>query len=183
MKRSGLYRASMNGALVLAGICSIASGATAQELKASLADPAWSGDGIPEGQQCQRFGGTDPKSPTVRVENIPAGAEAIILEFSDRSFARMDEGGHGKIGYKLSGENKDAVTIPSIPGHTEELPDGFFVAQVHRAPGWDKAGAYLPPCSGGRGNDYFIDIKAVELEGDNEVEEILGETSVKMAKY
>lgn len=189
MSNAGVYRSGFGKTFAILGALVIAFSAQntyaqedAQEMKASLADPAWNGEAVPDGQQCQRFGGTDPRSPTVRIENIPAEAEAIILEFSDRSFARMDEGGHGKVGYLLDGD-KDAITVPPVPGHTEELPEGFFVAQVHRAPGWDKAGAYLPPCSGGRGNVYFVDIKAVTLEEDREVSEILGETSVQLGKY
>ncbi|MCW8193557.1 hypothetical protein F6455_01995 [Proteobacteria bacterium 005FR1] len=170
-------------AIAVSAMCLLSSLATAQDLSASLADPAWTGDGIPQGQQCQRFGGQNPESPEVKIENIPQGTQAIVLAFSDRSFERMDNGGHGMVAYKLSGEHSGSVTIPSVPGHTENLPNGFFTVQAHQAPGWDKAGAYLPPCSGGRGNNYFIDIKAVKLAGDQQVGETLAETSVKMATY
>lgn len=170
-------------AMAVGGLLFLSFNAIAQDLSASLADPAWTGDGIPEGQQCQRFGGDNPQSPEVKMENIPEGTQAIVLAFSDRSFERMDNGGHGQVAYMITDATTDMVTIPSVPGHTESLPEGFFVVQPHQAPGWDKAGAYLPPCSGGRGNNYFIDIKAVKLKGDQEVGEVLAETSVKLATY
>jgi hypothetical protein len=181
--RAGLHVSFLRQAGILAVLSLLSVSATGQDLSASLADPAWTGEGIPAGQQCQRFGGQNSESPEVTVQNIPAGTEAIVLAFSGRSLARMDNGGHGQVAYKLSGDDQASVTAPSVPGHTNDLPEGFFVVQEHQAPNRDKAGAYLPPCSGGRGNDYFIDIKAVKLEGDQQVGEVLGETSVKLATY
>jgi len=35
------------------------------------------------------------------IKGIPAEANAIILAFSDQSWPPMDNGGHGKIGYRL----------------------------------------------------------------------------------
>lgn len=160
----------------------VTSMAHAQEMQATFTDPAWTGDKVPEGQQCQRFGGENPHSPELKITNIPSGADAIVLEFSDRTFEQMNNGGHGKVGYKISGDRSE-VTIPSIPGHTMDLPEGFFVVAPHRAPNWDKAGAYLPPCSGGRGNQYAIDIKAVKLDDNQEVSEVLAETSIGMGAY
>lgn len=150
-------------------------------LEVSLADSGWTGTDLPEGQQCRRFGGKDPHAPALRVTNIPADADALILEFSDRDVARMDKGGHGKVGYRLTGEEE--AFIPAVPGHTEDLPARFFVVEMHRAPRWDVAGAYLPPCSGGRGNNYFIDVKAVKLGRDRKLERVIASTSVQMAIY
>lgn len=154
----------------------------AQDMNASFTDPAWTGEAVPEGQQCQRFGGENPRSPSLKITNVPEGADAIVLEFSDRTYEQMNNGGHGKVGYRISaGEGE--VTVPSVPGHTMDLPEGFFVVQAHQAPNWDKAGAYLPPCSGGRGNEYGIDIKAVKLSDGLEVSEVLAETSIGMGSY
>ncbi len=50
-------------------------------LKVSFADPAWTGKQIPAGQQCQMFSGKGATPPLV-VENIPVGANAIIVEFN-----------------------------------------------------------------------------------------------------
>lgn len=149
------------------------------DLKAAFLDPAWDGEKVPQGQQCQRFGGGG-RSPALRVENIPEAANALVLEFSDRSYQPMDDGGHGKIAYAVE-PDAGAVEVPSVPGHTMNLPDGFSVVEPHRAPTWDEAGAYLPPCSGGRGNSYYVTVKAVHRT-DGETHE-LASTELEMGKY
>ncbi len=88
-------------------------------LEAKLADPAWDGVKVPEGQQCQKFGGQG-KSPALAVSGIPSGVSHL-------------------------------------------------------------AGAYLPPCSGGRGNSYYVTVKAVHKQGDETHE--LGSAVVEMGKY
>jgi hypothetical protein len=90
-----------------------------------LADSDWDGEKIPDGQQCQRQGGENPSTPEIQVGDIPEGSDAIILEFSDRSFRPMDEGGHGKIGFMIP-EGTCETVIPSVPGHTFDLPKDFF---------------------------------------------------------
>ena len=158
---------------------------TAEELELSFTDESWTGEGIPEGQKCNRFNESAekaPKSPELSVKGIPADADAIILYFSDRTFARMDNGGHGQVGFQITAGTSEVI-IPSIPGHTEDLPENFWMVKAHGAPTWDTAGAYLPPCSGGRKNDYFIDVKAVKLGADKDVSEVLAEGSIKFAKF
>ncbi|HMM75860.1 MAG TPA: hypothetical protein PJ986_09135 [Gammaproteobacteria bacterium] len=152
---------------------------SASELKAAFVDPAWNGAIVPDGYQCQKFGGTHG-SPALQVSGVPERANALILEFSDRSYAPMDHGGHGKIGYAIEAGSTSAQ-VPSVPPHTTELPTGFWIVAEHGAPKWDKPGAYLPPCSGGRGNAYYVTVKAVVRDGDN-IEE-LAETSLEMGKY
>lgn len=93
----------------------------------------------------------------------------------------MDGGGHGKIGYRIPA-NASTVNIPSVTGHTFDLPKGFFLIEAQRAPKWDKVGAYLPPCSGGKGNDYYITVKAVK-EVDGGIRRILGTVELPMGKY
>ncbi|MEW5722970.1 MAG: hypothetical protein AB1896_07670 [Thermodesulfobacteriota bacterium] len=112
-------------------------------LEVAFADPAWNGQKVPDGQQCRRFGGQGA-TPGLIVRNIPAGANAVILEFSDKNVAKMDHGCHGRIGYLIPPGTTE-VALPPVPGHTFELPQGFFLVQAHCAPSWDKAGAYLPP--------------------------------------
>ena len=158
---------------------------TAAELELAFTDAAWNGEGIPEGQMCNRFNESEsknPESPELVVKGIPAEADAIILYFSDRSFARMDNGGHGTVGYKIAAGSGE-ITVPRVPGHTEDLPENFWTVKAHGAPTWDTAGAYLPPCSGGRGNDYFVDVKAVKLGADNDVSNVLAEGSIKLATF
>lgn len=148
-------------------------------LTVSFSDALWDGVKVPEGQQCQRFGGSG-QSPSLEVKGIPAGANALVVEFSDRTYQPMDGGGHGKIGFAIE-PGTESVTVPPVPGHTDQLPEGFFVVELHKAPNWDKAGAYLPPCSGGRGNSYYLTVKAVHRMG----EEIhpMAEADLEMGKF
>ena len=144
IKIPSLFAALISGLLLL-------STAKAGEFVVQLSNPTWDGVSIPKGEQCQKFGGNAPKTPELSVSGIPAGTNLIILEFSDRSYKPMDNGGHGKIGYALN-KQRDSVVIPSVLGHNFYLPAGFFMVAAHRSPKWDKAGAYMPPCSGGKGN-------------------------------
>lgn len=100
------------------------------KLDVSFADPIWDGNTVPNGQQCQRFGG-NPSTPRLIVKSIPAGSNAIIMEYSDRDWPPMDEGGHGKIGYRIPKGTTETV-IPPVPGHTFDLPEGFFLVAAHQ---------------------------------------------------
>jgi len=153
------------------------------KLDVSFADSAWNGKKVPSGQQCQKFGGTNPSTPRLMIKDIPQGTNAIIMEYSDRSYAPMDRGGHGKIGYRIP-ENTREVTIPSVPGHSFDLPKGFFIIAPHQSPAWDKAGAYMPPCSGGRGNSYYVTVKAVyQASGEKTKFKLLGQTVLELGRY
>ena len=155
---------------------------TMAQLQVSFADPIWNGKVIPQGQQCKRFGGNG-STPRLVVRNIPSEANAIIVEYSDRDYAQMDNGGHGKIGYKIQ-QGTNEVTIPSVPGHTFTLPDGFFMISSHGAPSWDQAGAYMPPCSGGSGNLYYATIKAVlQPASKDQKPKVLGTVRFNLGTY
>ncbi len=152
-------------------------------LQLALDDPDWNGENIPAGEQCRRFGGDNPSTPRISVADIPAGTDAIVLEFSDRTYSPMDDGGHGKIGYRIEG-NANEVIIPSIPGHTFDLPDEFFIVHEHLAPSFDTAGAYMPPCSGGAGNAYYVTVKAVEvISADGKQFNVLDQGTLELGKY
>ena len=157
--------------------------APTQDLELAFVDSDWDGDKIPNGQQCHRQDGENPSTPRIQVSNIPEGADAIILEFSDRTYSPMNNGGHGKIGFEIS-EGTNEVVIPSVPGHTFDLPEGFFLVQEHRASGYDTAGAYMPPCSGGIGNHYYVTIKAVKvLSKEDKAFNLLGQGILELGKY
>lgn len=149
-------------------------------LFASLADSAWDGVKIPDGQQCAKFSGKG-ESPRIRVNNIPPRTDAIVVEFSDETYEPMRDGGHGKVGYYVD-KRMTEVTVPPIKGHTFDLPESFFVVEPQRAPQWDTAGAYLPPCSGGKGNTYAATIKAVRLM-NGRVVETMADTNLILGKY
>ena len=164
-------------------IKNLASGSSRDGFKAIFADAEWDGKTVPKGQQCKRFDGKDPSTPKLMVVGIPAEANAIVMEYSDRSYPPMDNGGHGKIGYIISSGTEE-VTIPSVPGHSFELPETFFIVAPHQAPGWDTAGAYMPPCSGGNGNNYYVTVKAVVLdEGKKDSFKELDHVVLEMGKY
>jgi hypothetical protein len=128
----------------------------------------WEGKGkdIPDEGTCNSSKGFS-ETPTFIISNIPEGSNAIIMEYSDKSFFAMDNGGHGKIGYALP-DGSQKVTILSIPSNTSKLPNGFWLVAKHKNV-LDIAGEYptfMPPCSGGKSHagknhKYSVTIKAV----------------------
>lgn len=156
---------------------------TAEELSITFTDPAWDGGKIPKGQHCKKFGGNG-STPPLKISGIPAGANAIIVEFNDASFPKLSSnGGHGKIGWKITGG--DEATLKPVLGGTNEMPDGTWLVKKNRATGAWKSPGYLPPCSGGRGNKYVAVVKAVKIaEGDDSGDvTVLGEGKIKLGRY
>jgi len=157
-----------------------ASASEADALKVKFTDLSWNGTEVPKGQQCLKFGGENPVTPRLTVSDIPVGTTAIVMEYSDRAYKPNDNGGHGKLGYKIGTDTKNII-IPSVKGHTFTLPPNFFSVAVHRGVGWDKEGAYLPPCSGGNKHPYYVTVKAVLQDGTDMV--VLAKTIVEMGVY
>jgi phosphatidylethanolamine-binding protein (PEBP) family uncharacterized protein len=160
--------------MAFSALLALSSTATAFEVK--FTDSAWNGMKIPTGQQCQKFGGDNPMTPKLMVLDIPAGSDALILEYSDRDSEKMNNGGHGIMKYSLTSSGM-LVQVPAVPGHTFSLPARFTSIEAHRSPGWDTAGAYMPPCSGGKDHEYYLTVKAVK--GD----QVNAETVIEMGKY
>lgn len=52
---------------------------------------------------------------------------------------------------------------------------------MHRGPDWDKAGAYMPPCSGGNKHPYHVIVKAVKQNGKDIT--VLAQKLVEMGLY
>lgn len=153
------------------------------KLQISFADSDWNGKQVPTGQRCQRFGGSNPSTPRLMIKGIPPGTNVIIMEYSDMFWPPMNNGGHGKIGYKIS-ENTKEIIIPSVPGHSFDLPEGFFIVSPHQEPEWDKAGAYMPPCSGGAGNSYYVIVNAVYQSTPESKEfKLLGHAALELGSY
>lgn len=152
------------------------------KLEISFADPEWDGITIPIKQICEN---EEASTPRFIVTNIPAGTNAIITEFSDKDYTPMDNGGHGRIGYRIS-EGTKKVTIPSIRANTTDLPDRFFlIADSSR---FDskliKAGAYTPPCSGGVGSLYYATFKAVhKATSKDDISKLLGIGKIDLGRY
>lgn len=151
------------------------------KLGVSFADSSWSGKIIPNGQNCKHFG-SNGSTPKLTVSNIPSGANAVIVEFSDRSYTPMDNGGHGKVGIWTNG--KSSITIPSVAGETKSVPNNMFIEAHHLGTHRGQAGAYLPPCSGGKGNTYYANVKAVyKAKNDKEESRLLGKGKIILGVY
>lgn len=149
-------------------------------LSVKFANPSsWNGENIPAGQQCRRYGGKG-NTPSLIIENLPKGTNAIIVEYNDLSFAKLSSnGGHGKIGYWVK-DNQKTITIPSIQGETAKLSGDAFVESNARA----ISKGYLPPCSGGRGNTYSATVKAVYKSNSQEkTNKLLGLGKIILGKY
>ncbi len=152
-------------------------------LNVHFADSVWDGKKIPASQVCKKFGSTNARSPALVIENLPAGADAILVAFNDESYTPMDKGGHGVLSFAHDGSAK--ASLPAVPGETDTLPAGVTAFAKHRGTGWSgTGGAYLPPCSGGRGNTYTIKVSAVKLNGDKSgIAETLAEKKVTLGSY
>jgi len=169
------------GALTLAACVSTYNvSEDVRQLSLGFTDPRWNGVTVPDGQQCLRFGGREPGTPEIEVGGIPATADALVVEYTDRSWGSV--GWHGKIGFNIE-PGTTTFVIPSVPGHSFDLPEGFFLIAEHRAPHWDVAGAYLPPCSGagGLGNSYYATVKAiVKAKSEGKKPLLLAEDVIQM---
>ena len=148
-------------------------------LKAAFADSAWIGGTVPSAEVCKRFNTRPGNAPSIRVSGLPAATASIELSFDDTSAGGFfDNGGHGIIHYKLPNAGASEVLIPSFPGQTNKLPPGFSVKRNFTSQAWDNGLGYLPPCSGGRGNTYTVDIRALDAQGAR-----IAETSLTLGRY
>jgi len=147
--------------LLIAGFIMAAGAINAQNFTAELGPP-WDGTLVPEGQQCRLFGGNGA-TPMIILRNLPAGTTQMRVEFNDKSYGPLaNNGGHGIIGYQVSGPN---AVLPAVPGMTTFLADGIVVITAARSSGQYASAGYLPPCSGGRGNRYMADVIAQDANG------------------
>ena len=152
------------------------------DLKISFTDDVWNGKTIPAGQQCAAFGGRGA-TPGLLIDNLPPKANALILSFSNISHISLDRGGMGQIGYRYE-QGTPNLTLPPVPGNTFDLPEPFFVISAHQEPFRNKPGAYLPPCSGGRGDLYSLTVKAIWLPDSPDMPpEVLGQGKISLGRY
>ena len=145
-------------------------------LTVRFANSAWNGVSIPVGQQCPRHGGAGA-TPALNVFDLPTGTAALLLEFSEKG-SKLDHGGMGRIGYIVP-KGVASAQVPSIHGNSMNLPAGFFLVSPHQ--GDDAPGAYLPPCSGGKGARYTLTVRA--LDAPNKDGKVLGEGRLELGKY
>lgn len=151
-------------------------------LNVTFADTGWDGKVVPKGQQCSKFGGLSPKTPALKVSGLPAGTNAVLVEFNDASYFDLStDGGHGVIGFHVSGSS---AVLPGVPGETSKVPDPAFLVSGNRATGSYATQGYLPPCSGGNGNQYFAIVKAVhQAEAKGEENLILAQSRIDLGRY
>ncbi len=61
---------------------------------------------------------------------------------------------------------------------TTKMPRGVQVVRPSLATGEFASPGYLPPCSGGRGNTYEAEVKALSAQG-----KVLAKTKMSLGKY
>ena len=114
-----------------------------------------------------------PRKPQCRSRPCGVGGKAVGEPLSY-------DGGHGKIGYWIE-EGSTSAMLPSVPGEAKDLPEGSFVEKRNRATGDYARPGYLPPCSGGRGNKYFAEVKAVQKVEGKKKPEVLAKAKISSA--
>jgi hypothetical protein len=124
------------------------------KLNVKFADSKWDGKTVPKNEVCGRYNSKDAKTPRLLINNLPSTTNKIILSFSDETYTKMSNGGHGVISYKII-EGTKRIEVPSVQSETFNLPTNFKSVQSHGS-ARNTDGAYLAPCSGGRGNTYSI---------------------------
>ncbi|MGE5548606.1 MAG: hypothetical protein ACM33T_17000 [Solirubrobacterales bacterium] len=150
-------------------------------LGVAFAAPAWDGNTVPKDGTCQIFGGKG-ESPALTVSGIPAGVNAIVVEFSDRTYTPMDNGGHGVIGWKIE-PGAATTTLRPVPGMTADVGEGAWIVRDNRA-AKNPAPGYRGPCSGGKGNTYEADVKAVQkLAQDGGEGKVLATGRIRLGTY
>lgn len=150
------------------------------QLVVAFADPAWGGETLPDGMWCDRYEVSRATSPALFISNIPAGTNAIILEFNDENVFFLDEGGgHGAIGFRVQGPE---AALPAVPPGTRDIGPLAFVEHDPLIPFGLMGEGYLPPCSGGRGNLYTVDVLAVDKPDDGEGR-LLARGTIALGRY
>ncbi|MBT3395948.1 MAG: hypothetical protein HN423_02045 [Alphaproteobacteria bacterium] len=178
-------------ALAIAGILAWAFGGRTDypivgevgELQVAFADPEWGGDALPEGMWCDRYDGSNARSPSLLVAGVPIDANAIVVNFNDEMVFFLDEGGgHGAIGFWV--QPAAEIRLPSVPPNTRELGAEIFVEHGPLIPFGIMGRGYLPPCSGGMGNLYSAEVLAVfKSEDDPSENRLLARGYIALGRY
>ena len=100
-------------------------------LKVAFADATWDGKAVPADEVCKPRGGKNPASPRLAVSGIPAGADTLVVEFNDLSYAKLSSGGgHGAFSVAVP-KGQASLTVPAVPGETLVLPAGVTLVKQH----------------------------------------------------
>ncbi|MBU0925389.1 hypothetical protein KKG81_10915 [bacterium] len=148
----------------------------ASDLSVQFSDSKWDGITVPKDEVCSNYNTKAGSTPPLKISNIPSNTAKIVFTYSDKTFTKMDNGGHGILSYKV---DANEVEVPALMGETFELADGFEVVTAHTGTRFKKTpGAYLAPCSGGKGNTYKVVINAVDSANNS-----LATTELVLGKY
>ena len=153
---------------------------TQQKLNVEFVDINWGGQLVPNGQQCQKYGGKGA-SPSLKVKGLTSQANAVLVTFSDKSKWVMGKGSNGKIGIRIK-PNQRQVYIPSIKENVTTLPKEMFSIDSYSRK-FRIDGVYLPPCSKGKKHDYFATVESVIIDSENNVVKVLDVAEIYMGQY
>lgn len=149
-----------------------------------FADKKWDGVTIPKDEVCSNYNTKAGWTPAIKVTKLPPQTNILALTYSDDTFKPMSMGGHGMVSYKVK-EGTTSLIIPSMPGETFDLPQGFKSEIPHKGVKFGKKeGAYLAPCSGGKGNIYALRVEAIHVyENDKPLPELLDTKDLVLGRY
>ncbi|GAA6200857.1 hypothetical protein [Aquicoccus sp. SU-CL01552] len=151
-----------------------AAGAACADMSVALGG-GWDGKRVPKGQHCTLFGGKG-STPPMTVSNLPGETAWVYVAYNDRDYEPLSKnGGHGVIGYPVSGTSAELYPVPGLKG---KLPGKAKVVSAARGTGKYASKGYMPPCSSGKGHRYFAVVRAVSPAG-----KILEEQRVEIGRY
>lgn len=162
---------SMLIGLVLAMV--VASDARAGELGLAFENPDWTGKSVPGIGICTMHGGNG-LSPAIKVTDMPASTDRLVIKFTDRDWG--SEGAHGVVALGVP-KGATSATIPSFRGEVDALPVDIEKISNHACRAC-AGGVYLGPCSGGGGHQYFMTVYA-----ENSSREVLAEGKLVLGNY
>ena len=144
------------------------------DMTVAFADPEWTGDEIPPGQQCNRCGGNG-QTPRFVVSHIPDEAVYLDIYFWDGhpQSGMNHKGDHGAI--RVAVTDHAQMTTPAVSGDPGSMPEGVEALKMQKCGQCGPKNAYLPPCAclasfPGK-HKYYALIRAVDAEGDDLAEE------------
>jgi hypothetical protein len=167
----------MRKSIILSSLL-VVSSLFAGDLKVEFTDSKWDGITVPKDEVCSNYNIEAGSTPPLKISNIPSDAVKIVFTYNDKTFIKMDNGGHGILEYKIA-KNTNEIEVPALQGETFDLAHGFEIVTAHTGTRFKKIpGAYLAPCSGGKGNTYTVNINAVDSSNKS-----LASTELVLGKY
>lgn len=171
--------ATITGGILLAGCAGAPKAPEFKPLAASFVDSKWDGQRVPSDEVCKKFNSRAGETPAIKLNGLSSTTTNIELSFNDLSASpEFNFGGHGVLNYKVTSNENGEIIIPKAPGQVDTLPENFSIKRDFTSKAWDSGKGYLPPCSGGRGHVYTVDIRAFNEKG-----ELTGDTKLNLGRY